>query len=88
VLAHGTVDNLVVKASLVPICHITGGLTAEGIWAAQFFTHSNWLYTLECTSDFKSWLPVSATIRGTEGYLTLQDTNTLPAKAFYRVRAE
>jgi hypothetical protein len=88
VLAHGTVDNLVVKATLVPIGRISGALTADGTWQAQFFTHSNWLYTLERTDDFNSWMSVSASLRGTEGNLSLQDTNTLPAKAFYRVRAD
>ena len=83
VLAHGTVDNLVVKASF----HVTGSFTAEGAWQAQVFTHTNWLYTMERTSDLKTWEPVSPTLRGTEGKLTLQDTNTLPARAFYRVRA-
>jgi hypothetical protein len=88
VLAHGTVDNLVVKASLVPVSRVTGAFTAEGAWQAQCFTHTNWLYTLERTSDFKSWTPVSATLRGTEDLMTLPDTNSLPAQAFYRVRAE
>ena len=88
VLAHGAVDNLVVKASLVPVSRVAGAFTVEGAWQAQFFTHTNWLYTLERTSDLKRWTPVSATLRGTEGNLTLQDTNTLPARAFYRVRAD
>src|SRR5664280_1643713 len=88
VLAHGTVDNLVVTASLVPVGRITGAFTTEGTWQAQFFTHTNWAYTLERTSDLKSWAPVSATLRGTEDLMTLQDTNSLPAQAFYRVRAE
>src|ERR1035437_1007809 len=88
VLAHGTVDNLVVKASLVPVSRVTGAFTADGAWQAQFFTHSNWLYTLERTLDFMSWTPVSETHRGTEGNLSLQDTNMLPAQAFYRVRAD
>ena len=28
------------------------------------------------------------TLRGTESNMSLRDTNTLPAKAFYRVRAD
>src|ERR1035437_9381869 len=54
VLARGTVDNLTVTAQLQPISRLTGGLDASGVWVAQFFAHSNWLYTLERTSDFKS----------------------------------
>jgi hypothetical protein len=87
VLAHGTVDNLVVQAALVPVGRITGGVTAGGTWQAQFFAHTNWAYTLERTSDLKSWASVSATQRGAEDLVTLPDTNSLPAQAFYRVRA-
>ncbi len=87
-LAHGTVDNLLVTASIRPIGQVTGGFSAGRGWQAQFFSHSNWVYTLERSIDFGSWAPVSATIRGTEGTLSLGDTNTLPARAFYRVRAE
>ena len=87
VLARGTVDNLTVTAQLQPITRLTGGLGTNGFWVAQFFAHSNWLYTLERTSDFKSWTQVSAMLRGTEDYMTLQDTNALPARAFYQIRA-
>ena len=88
VLAHGTVDNLTVTAQLLPITRLTGSANANGVWVAQFFAHSNWLYTLERTSDFKSWMPVSATLRGTEDIMTLQDTSALPAQAFYRIRTD
>jgi hypothetical protein len=87
VLAQGTVDNLNVTAQLQPITRLTGGPDTNGLWAAQFFAHSNWLYTLERTSDFGSWTPVSVSLRGREDYMTLEDTNTLPAQAFYRIRA-
>ena len=87
VLAHGVVDNLRVTASLRPIAAISGALT-NGQWQVQFFTHTNWVYTLERTMDFKAWTPVSSTLRGTEGFMSLPDTNGLPAKAFYRVRAD
>jgi hypothetical protein len=88
VLAHGTVGNLVVKASVRPIGRLSGAFTANGLWQAQFFGHSNWLYTLECTTDFGSWTPVSPTLCGTEDDMILQDTNAVAARVFYRVRAE
>ena len=43
VLAHGTVDNLVVTAQLLPIAQFAGGVGTNGLWQAQFFSHSNWL---------------------------------------------
>ncbi len=88
VLAHGAVDNLEVKASLVPVNRVTGAFTAEGAWQAQFFSHSNWLYTLERTTNLQSWIPVSETRRGNESDMVLQDTNAPATRAFYRVRAD
>ena len=88
VLAHGTVGNLVVTASLRPIGRFSGEFTTNGVWHARFFGHSNWLYTLESTTNFGSWTPVSPTMRGTDDDMIMQDTNTVAARAFYRVHAE
>ena len=87
-LAHGTVGNLLVTASVHPIGRLSGAFTTNGIWQAQFFGHSNWLYTLECTTNFASWTRVSPKLRGTEGDMILQDTNAIGARSFYRVHAE
>lgn len=88
VLAHGRVDNLLVSATVRPIGGLTGGLTTNGVWQARFFSHSNWLYTLERTTDFQSWAPASAPTTGQEGQMALQDTNAPSSQAFYRVRAQ
>jgi hypothetical protein len=88
VLAHGTVANLMVTASPRAIGRVTGGLEPNGAWQARFFSHSNWLYTLERTTNFGLWEAVSAPLRGTEDTMTLEDTNAPPAEGFYRVRAE
>ena len=42
---------------------------------AQFFAHSNWLYTLERSTDLHSWAPASVTNAGTEDFMMLQDTD-------------
>lgn len=88
VLAHGTVANVTITAQLLPITQFTGSLTAAGLWQAQFYSHSNWLYTLERSTDLPSWAPASATYAGTEDFLVLQDADPLPPMAFYRVRAQ
>ena len=88
VLAHGTVGNLIVKASIRAIGRLSGDFTTNGVWEARFLGRTNWLYTLERTTDFGSWTPVSATLGGVEDEMILQDTNALAAKAFYRVRAQ
>jgi hypothetical protein len=88
VFAHGTVENLVVTASPRAVGRFTGGWETNGVWQARFFARSNWLYTLERTTNFASWIPASVTTRGTEDYMTLQDTDAPLTGGFYRVRAE
>jgi hypothetical protein len=88
VLAHGTVDNLVVTANLLPIARFSGGTGTNGLWQAQFFSHSNWLYTLDRSTDLHSWSPASVTNAGCEGFLVLEDAGPPGARAFYRVRAQ
>jgi hypothetical protein len=88
VLAHGTVGSLVVTATLRPIGRLSGEFTTNGVWQAWFFGRTNWVYTLERTTDFGSWTPVSPTMRGTGEDMILQDTNTVAGRAFYRVQAQ
>jgi hypothetical protein len=88
VLAHGTVDNLAITAQLQPITRLTGGLTPKGVWQAQFYAHSNWLYTLECSTDLHSWTPASFPAVGSEDSMVLQDADPPWPIAFYRVRAQ
>lgn len=87
ILAHGIVDNVVVTLPPPPIEHIAaaGGSLAGQV---QCPSRSNWLYTLERTTDFNAWQSVSAPLAGTGGTLTLQDTNPPPTAAFYRVQAQ
>ena len=87
VLAHGTVGNLAITAQLLPIASLIGGLT-NGLWQAQFFTHSNWFYTLERSTDLHSWAPVSLTNAGNDSFMMLQDAEPPSPRAFYRVRAQ
>jgi len=48
---------------------------------------TNWLYTLERTSDFIHWTPASPATAGTGDSLVLRDPIPPPASAFYRVNA-
>jgi hypothetical protein len=86
-LAHGIVDNLVVTVPPPPIQNLTGSFT-NCLWQAQFTSRSNWLYTLQRTTNLVSWndIPISITGNGTN--LFLSDTNPPADKAFYRIRAE
>jgi hypothetical protein len=87
VLAHGTVDNVVVTLPLPPITTVTGGFGSTGAWEVQFASRTNWVYALQRTPDFQSWSDVSATVTGSGNNMSLSDTNPPIANAFYRVRA-
>jgi hypothetical protein len=86
ILAHGKVGNLTV-ATPSPIMNLSGGFGGSG-WQVRFTSRTNWLYTLERTTDFQAWSESSATVNGNGGSLVLQDTNAPAGKAFYRVRAQ
>jgi hypothetical protein len=88
VLAHGTVDNLSITAQLQPITRLTGGWATNGFWQAQFFTHSNWLYTLERSTNFNAWAAAAPAVAGNEDLMILEDADPPAAGAWYRVRAQ
>jgi hypothetical protein len=82
VLAHGVIDSLVFAAP-PPVTWVT----AIGPGEIQFGGTTNWLYHLERSTNFQSWLPASAIVAGDEGPMTMQDTNPPSGGAFYRVQA-
>jgi hypothetical protein len=86
-LATGVVTNLVVTVPPPPVQNFAGDFT-NGVWQAQFFSRSNWLYTLQRTADFKSWTAVSAATAGNGANLFLLDSNPPTDKAFYRISAQ
>jgi len=82
-LAHGTVGNLAF-ASPLPVEKIQ----ATGPGLVQFNSDTNWLYTLEQSSDFQNWSAGAPPIFGNGTNLVLQATNLPADKMFYRVRAD
>jgi len=83
VLAHGLVDNFVFAAP-PPVTRVA----ATGPGQIQFHSTTNWLYSLERTTNFQSWLPVSAHAPGIAGTMTMQDPNPPSGSALYRVQAQ
>jgi hypothetical protein len=83
VLAHGVFHSLFF-ANPLPVTRIDPGAPGN----VQFTSTTNWLYTLERTTDLQSWTDASPVVSGIEGTLTLSDTNAPSDKAFYRVRAQ
>ena len=87
VLAHGVVDNLLLTVPAPPVEKVFGFLS-NGVWNIQFTAQSQWLYTLEQTTDFQTWSNASASVEGTGTIMVLAATNSPPKGAYYRVRAE
>jgi hypothetical protein len=87
VLAHGTIDNISATVPVPPLTTVTGAFQ-NSLWQVQFSSVSGWLYTLQRSSDARTWSDVSAPNAGTGGALILSDSATSAAHAFYRVRAE
>jgi hypothetical protein len=86
-LAHGTIDNFVVTIPPPPVQNFYGCFT-NGIWQAQFISQSNWLYTLQRSTNLVSWDDLLDSTNGNGTNLFLPDANPPPDKAFYRIRAD
>jgi hypothetical protein len=86
-LAHGTLAKLVITTPPPPLAGVSGGFVAGDKWQVQFTGRSNWLYTLQRTTDFQTWTSASSTVSGGLTNQVLQDAAPTSARAFYRVRA-
>jgi hypothetical protein len=86
-LASGTIDNIIVTVPPPPMQNFTGSFT-NGTWQAQCLSQSNWLYTLQRSTDFQSWTNVSSPTPGNATNLFLPDINPPGAAAFYRISAQ
>lgn len=82
-LVHGTVDDLAF-ASPLPVSAIK--TTSAG--TIQFVATTNWLYTLQRTTDFQTWTNVATTTSPSQANLILYDPSPLTNAANYRVNAD
>jgi hypothetical protein len=87
ILAHATVDDFQIITPGPPLAGFDGAFI-KGLWQVQFVTRTNWLYTLERTTNFGSWTTISPRQGGTGTALFLQDAAAPEDRAFYRVKAE
>lgn len=86
-LAHGVVDNLAIVTPPPPIQEISGSFS-NTLWRVQFTSRTNWLYTLERTTNFQGWTSIAPATPGTGAILSLQDPVPPASQAAYRVRAD
>ncbi len=87
VLAHGTVDNVQLTLPPPPLAQVAVRRT-NSLWRAEFVGRTNWVYTLEGSTNLAAWQRIGVTVTGTGGALSLMDTNAPMPEKFYRVRAE
>ena len=85
--AQATVDNIVIVTPPLPVDYLSGSIV-DGTWLIEFMSNTNWVYTLCRSADLSAWNDVSEPTPGNGTTLFLRDTNSLSAKAFYRVKAE
>jgi len=86
VLAHGSVANIVI--TLPPPAQNPSGSFSNGVWQVRFTDQTNWVYSLQRTTDVMLWNDVSASVSGNGTNLVLLDDLPPAANAFYRVRAQ
>lgn len=83
ILAHGTVANISCAWPL-PV----GAVSTPAAGRVQFTSDTNWLYTLEKSTNFQTWLSAAPATFGNGRNLILSDTNTPANQTYYRVRAD
>ncbi len=83
--AQGTISHL--QIVLPPPAQNLSVAFTNGGWQVQFNDKTNWVYTLERSTDFALWSDASAPVSGNGTNLIVPDTNAPAAQAFYRIRA-
>jgi hypothetical protein len=87
VLARGSVDEIMLTVPSPPVTNLQVLVDENGL-NVSFNSHTNWIYTLERSSDLLQWNPASAAVPGLGFPVTMQDTGISNSFAFYRVRAD
>lgn len=86
-LASGIVDDIVVEVPPPPVGPLAGAFVGAG-WQVEFAARTNWVYSLERTTDLAHWTAVRTnTVVAANGPLVLADPSP-PTAALYRVRAD
>jgi hypothetical protein len=87
ILAHGAVDNFIVTLPDPPVTQLQPTLTNTTA-AVRFRSRSNWLYTLQHSTELLTWTNLPATATGNGAFLHLTNAGVTTAKSFYRVKGE
>ena len=87
ILARGTIDNVALTLPPSPIRFASGRLVS-GRWEHEVTGEAGWLYVLEATADFDTWVEASAAVEGTGATMPLTPADPESAtQRFFRVKA-
>jgi len=85
-LAHGTIDDVVITWPEAPISRIAGRWQ-DGAWVVSFVARFGWTYNLlRATEVSGAWDEVTSLV-GRDGWMELRDEAPVVGSAFYKVSA-
>lgn len=87
ILAHGVVDNFSVVLPPPAVQNLAGQFSG-GQWQCSFTSRTNWIYSLERSTNLLNWTAVVTNSPGVDGLKILSDASSPPEKSFYRIRAD
>jgi hypothetical protein len=86
VLAHGSVDNIIVDTGSVMLNMEFIGRFENGNWRMDFDTLPEWTYFIDRTEDFADWFLVGSYFSTNYGRATITHTNPPASRAqFYKL---
>ena len=86
VLAHGTIDNVLVKTPPPPVQAFTG-VFENGTWAVSFLSLLGWSYSLESSTDLRQWTGGPNRVSGTSDLLKISLMTPSDQRRFFRINA-
>src|SRR5258708_4007473 len=83
ILAHVVLDNVALVVPPPPLGKISLRQT-NAAWLVEFNSLTNWVYTLEGSTNFSAWLPAGPATTGHGPTLRFPDSPAAPPTRFYR----
>jgi hypothetical protein len=86
ILAHGFIDNIIVKTPPPPVRDFVG-VFESGTWTASFLSLASWSYSVESSVDLRHWTAGASPISGTGELLKISIPSPPSKTQFFRINA-
>lgn len=86
ILAHGSIDNVVV--TVPPVVAQVSGAFENGAWKCRFQGRTGYNYRLERRTDVVDWTTVDGPVMGVAAEMSLTDAAPPAGQGLYRVQAQ